>query len=159
MAGLVVGVTHRGAVVPPPELLRRLDAECPGVSLKHYPGESRAWGVLLRWREDDPRHALIRTGELGNHPFDQIGWLPTHVSLDEAVGYIQRHLTTSSREDARRMADAMSAANAKRQDEALSAPFDQALEIVQHVGAAAMVTGDASRKKARSRGADFKPAA
>lgn len=152
-------VGERGAILPPPALVRRLQDEYPGISLKNYPNERRAWGVMLRWRDDDPRHALIRSGELGNFPFDQIGWLPTTVGLDEAFGYIGRHLTASSREDARTLGDAMSAANAKRQDEALSAPFAEALEIVQHVGAVAMVTGDESRRKARSRGADFKPAA
>jgi hypothetical protein len=148
----LITLAARGAETPSDAVLAALHAVHPGLGLLHHPLDRDRWSVTLRWRENDPRFALVRTGELGDAPWDVIGDLPHGLRLDEVPGYVARHLARCDREDARNAALAAQQQRAAQTDAHLAKPFEAVEEVVRHVGAAAMVTGDATRRTARSTG-------
>lgn len=85
-------VNHRGEVQPPAEASRRLAAFGDGsFSLRWFPS-SATWGLMRAWRDDDPRRALIRSGEVGNDPYDCVLFLPTDCPAEQVTGYLANHI-------------------------------------------------------------------
>jgi hypothetical protein len=129
MGGLVIGVTARGEIVPPPGVLRRLHEISPRLGLKHFPsGGHTEWAITLDWPPEDPRHDLVNRGIAGEPRCDVEGWVPFDCREDDIPGWVERQLQRSSKEAVRRLA-----ADARRHNEALAmARLDTAFAEVEN---------------------------
>ena len=95
-----------GTPQPPTDIVARLEER--GLKLYKFPDENPRWGILSRWREDDPRREMIRKGEMSpGDDFDIIGYLPMDCPLEEVPTYLERQLRQHPREDIARLADRM----------------------------------------------------
>ena len=88
-------VTPLGEPVPPQSVVKRLAAVDPRLSIKWVPSAAARggayWGVIERWREDDPRWARVRSHELPEtSAFDLRAMLPIDCSVDEADSFVAR---------------------------------------------------------------------
>lgn len=126
----IIGISERGTVEPAPAVLRRLHDLSPDLGLRHLHDGFGAWAVTLRWREDDPRRAMIRAQEIADDPHDIIGYAPYGTTADEVPGFVERHLRESGREDARALAGRLAAANQRQQASALDAAFAPAEDVI-----------------------------
>ena len=63
--------------------------------------------IYLRWADNDSRHEMIQTQQLGDFPFDMLCALPDDVPLDQMHGWVGSQLRRvgQTREDIRRMLD------------------------------------------------------
>jgi hypothetical protein len=137
MPGLVIGVTTSGEIAPPPDVLRRLAQIHPGLSLKHFPtGGQTHFSFTLAWPPDDPRHELVRTGEIAPDRYDVIGWVPVDVRLDEIPGYAARSLSQSSRADAKAAVADIARYNAALTEARLDAKFAAVNDAAEVMGSA-----------------------
>jgi hypothetical protein len=126
----IIGLTERGEVVPPPAVVRRLHDLSPDLGLRHLHESFGAWAITLRWREDDPRRAMIRAQEIADDPHDIIGYAPYGCAADEVPAFVERQLRESGREDARALAGRIRAANDRHQASALDAAFAPAEDAI-----------------------------
>lgn len=58
----------------------------------------RWWSLVLKWRSNDPRHALVEKGDLGNARFDVITMLPMDCSVETAFDFLVRGLKSRTGE-------------------------------------------------------------
>jgi hypothetical protein len=100
-------VTALGEPVPPQSVVKRLAAVDERLSIKWVPSLAGAyWGIIERWRADDPRWPDVRNGVVREQDaFDLRAMLPPDCSAEEAEGFVLRRFT--------RMGDAREAAAEK----------------------------------------------
>jgi hypothetical protein len=67
----------------------------------------RSFDVLVAWRADDPRRALIQAQQIADDPYDLLTSLPPGCPPDQAAAWIRQHVrvTGVSRAEARRILD------------------------------------------------------
>lgn len=98
-------LTDRGDPSPPSDIVRRLQQVHESLGLRWC---GHAWGLTYRWRADDPRRAMMQSGELSpEHDHDILVYLPTDCSAEEAFGYMERAVTRNwmGRDDIRQLCD------------------------------------------------------
>lgn len=109
---IILGASGRPE--PPTDIVRRLRAIDPGLSLRFIPGVIETWAITLTFREDDPRREGMRDGSISpDCDYDIIGWLPAGCPLDEAPGYVGRAFGTHPKESVRKMLQRMDEWNEK----------------------------------------------
>ena len=124
---------------PPEEIVRRLKQIDPSLNLKfveypttesHIDGQ-RWWAVVLDWEPNDPRHRLIQLNQIGNAPFDVIGYLPLDCSVYDAHSYMVNFLL-GKKTDPRvnRMLLRVDEFNRNVTDEVIEGAVDRASELV-----------------------------
>lgn len=85
---------------PSDEIVTRLKQIDPNLNLKFvempttedFRDAHRWWALVLDWEQNDPRRAMIARGDLGNAPYDILGYLPLDCSPAESFGYVQNVL-------------------------------------------------------------------
>lgn len=61
-----------------------------------FGGQSRAWWIVWRWPENDPRRKWIREGKRpASRDFDMWCKLPADCSADAAYGYVVNHMVAN----------------------------------------------------------------
>lgn len=90
----LIGVNERGVPQAPADVVRRLRALDPGLSLTCYRwGITDSWAVVYAWAENDPRRARIQSGELPpDAAIDILGYLPLDARPEDAIGVVGRSL-------------------------------------------------------------------
>lgn len=147
-------LTASGAPVAPPAILRALAAIDPRLALRYLPptfaqtGTARTrgtWAFVLRWREDDPRRALIRRGELAaDSDFEYLGEIPLDCAVDEAEAYFVRYVGRYREGDVARLRERLAAWNAHQAEANAEAARDvaaDALDRVKHIPEVAAALG------------------
>lgn len=101
--------------------------------------------VMCRWLPDDPRHAMIQRGEIGDSPWELIGQIPPTVGPEEVRGWIEARLRlmAPSRADLARELDAADARLAAQHAAVQAAALEQVAE-----GLEAMTTQRTRRRRA-----------
>lgn len=124
----------------PPEAVRRLKQIDPNLNLKfvEFPSPDddrdgpRWWALALDWEEHDPRRAMIARGELGNAPFDILGYLPLDCGAHEAYGYVENCLLAhKTRPDVGAMVARLGQWNANQSDVNLAPTLELAQELIE----------------------------
>lgn len=125
-------LNDRGEPEPSPFVMDRLKAVHKSLGLKHTPHVGPQWAITFQWQPEDPRFAMVQSGELNpNRTYDIIGYLPMDCPLDDAPGHIARVFRQSRREEVQRMADAVEAHNASAP---VAAQVEQAIaEVLDQV--------------------------
>lgn len=92
----VLVVNERGVPQAPADVVARLRAISPRLALRCYRfGVTDQWAPVWQWDETDPRMARVQSGEIDPATaVDILGYLPLHAKPDDAVGYIERTLTS-----------------------------------------------------------------
>lgn len=106
-------VNELGHPQPPTHVVDRLKAVHAGLGLRYTPHAGPVWAITLAWEPDDRRWEYVQNGTFpADGAFSLIGYLPVACPPDEAASYIASTFRRSSREDVRRMADAVLQHNA-----------------------------------------------
>ena len=94
-------VSERGGPVVPPEILADLKGRHPALSLRYVADfEASRWAITWEWPTSDTRWSWVQSGDTpSNMAYDIIGYIPLACPLDQAVGYIERHLKAYPKEE------------------------------------------------------------
>lgn len=97
---------------PSPEISRRLKAIHAGLHLKFVDSTTEHWAICMSWQPDDSRWQYVQSGEMPpDRAYDIIGYIPLACGVDEAPSYLERYFRSSSKEEVRNMADAVTSWN------------------------------------------------
>lgn len=104
---LSVIVNDRGTPEPPTDVVRRLRAVDPKLTLRWGPWG--AWQLVREWRSGDRRWERVQTERYDPAmAFDVIGHIPNACSVDEVPAYVERLLREwSNADEATQMLKAM----------------------------------------------------
>lgn len=104
---LSVIVNDRGTPEPPTDVVRRLRAVDPKLTLRWGPWG--AWQLVREWREGDRRWERVQTERYDPEmAFDVIGHIPTQCGVHEVPAYVERLLREwSNADEATKMLQAM----------------------------------------------------
>lgn len=83
---------HRGDVIPPPSVVRRLQEKSPRLGLRWMTGAHLPyWAVTQRWAGDDPRWARVQSGEVPEaSAFDIAHIFTLDVTTEDMAAYIEQ---------------------------------------------------------------------
>lgn len=88
-------ITPNFQPVPPQDAVKRLKAIDRHLDMQWVPSAAGPyWGIIERWREDDPRWSRVRCGEMpSSAAFDVRAMLPHDCSPHEADSFVMREFT------------------------------------------------------------------
>lgn len=129
-------VTAAGAPVPPQDIVKRLErvGESLGTEFQlQWRPFRKEWGVMAKWRDNDPRYAKIRAGRIADYPYDTVAHFPDAANAEEAFHLFVRGLKRSNREDINKLVDSLDAWNEavsdRRADDAAAPILDDITSI------------------------------
>ena len=125
---LSVIVNDRGTPEPPTEVVRRLRAVDPKLTIRW--GGWGYWELIQEWKDDDPRWRLVQAGQYDPaRAYVIIGTIPNSCSTDEVPAYVERLLRQwPDAEDAKRMLDKMDSYHTGTATEQVQEVVEEAIE-------------------------------
>lgn len=119
------------------EKLRQIDPHL-GLRFVEFPTTQDArdghrwWALTWEWPKDDPRHVRIMRNELGNQPWDVLGYLPLDCDVHSAFAYVKNHLLGArTRPDIGHLADRIGEYNRVVTEKLVEEQADKAAELVE----------------------------
>lgn len=99
-----------GVPLPPSHIVAALQAWEPALGLTYHAVQ---WAFTWTWKENDPRRARVRSGELPEHEArDIIGYIPIDCSLEDVPSYAVQCLRQYPRDEVRKLVDSVHRYNA-----------------------------------------------
>lgn len=136
--------TSQGIPVAPSEIrsaLKRVDERLDLLHMKPPIGAGGiiqpnlgTWAFVMRWREDDPRRAMIRRGEMApDADFDYLGEIPVDCPIDQAYSYFVAHVNRHREGDVASLRERVERWNRAAQAQAADATREIAMEALDRL--------------------------
>lgn len=125
---LSVLVNLRGNPEPPGEVVRRLRAVDPKLTLRWGPWG--AWQLVREWRSEDRRWERVQTERYDPAmAFDVIGHIPNDCNVDQVPAYVERLLREwGNADEAKRMLDQMDHYHTGKATDEVQESVEEAIE-------------------------------
>lgn len=137
--------TLLGEAIPPTEIIARLKQVDERLDLKLFrvpmldgPNVNaiEQWAIVVNWLGDDPRHAMVERGDLGNNRWDILGMIPLDCSVQDAFSYFEKKaIQHRDKRDIAKMAERAAYYNLDVTKKIKEEYADAAEENVKHNGA------------------------
>ncbi len=131
---LSVVLNLRGDPEPPGDVVRRLAAVDPGLTLK-WSAQHKQWAVWREWPENDRRWQWVQEQRYSRaQAHDILGHVPNDCAVDQVPAYVSRILREFPTADAKRLLERMTEYNDKT-DEVAAAVETVAEQVAESMTA------------------------